>query len=152
MRITERRQSETAPDVPSAATTVVDSPPPVERESPLARGQERAHPQDRRSPEPSPKTAWRGVAMGMRILAAVGFVGLAAVGGVVANYYGFSTRETVLVAGLLGLFGASLGAVIPPLTKAIGWILLCAGIAAIGIGSLRLLGLLVPEFLERVLG
>lgn len=151
MRIRERLPTEHAPDVPPSATDVVDRPPPVERESPIARGAEHG-PVDRRSLEPPHRPAWRGVAMGMRILGAVGFVGLAAVGGVVANYYGFSNGETALVAGLLGLFGASLGAVIPPLTKAIGWILLAAGIAAIGVGSLRLLGLLVPEFLERVLG
>jgi len=151
MRIRERRPAEHVPDVPSAATAVVDSPPPVERESPLERAEEQRL-VDRRPRESPPKAAWRGVAMGMRILGAVGFVGLATLGGIVANYYGFSNGETVLVAGLLGLFGASLGAVIPPLTKAIGWILLAAGIAAIGIGSLRLLGLLVPEFLERVLG
>lgn len=99
-----------------------------------------------------PRLAFMGIATGMKVLAALGFVGAAAVGGIVANYYGFSTQETFVVAGLLGIFGASLGAIIPPLTKAIGWILLAAGVAIIGIGSLRLLGLLVPEFLERVLG
>jgi hypothetical protein len=92
------------------------------------------------------------LALAMQILGALGLVAGAAGGGIVASYYGFSGRELALVAGLLGLFGASLGAIIPPLTRAIGWILLCAGIAAIGIGSLRLLGLLVPEFLERFLG
>lgn len=96
--------------------------------------------------------AFMGIATGMKVLGALGFVGAAAVGGIVANYYEFSTQETFVVAGLLGIFGASLGAIIPPLTKAIGWILLAAGVAIIGIGSLRLLGLLVPEFLERVLG
>jgi hypothetical protein len=152
MRIRERRSPETEAGAPSAAPAMVDRPAPVERESPLERGEERNRPLVRPAADVPQKSPWRGVATGMRILGAVGFVGLAALGGIAANYYGFSTRETVLVSGLLGLFGASLGAVIPPLTKAIGWILLAAGIAAIGIGSLRLLGLLVPEFLERVLG
>lgn len=98
------------------------------------------------------RTPWMRVATGIKVLGAAGFVAAAAVGGIVANYYEFSNRDTAIVAGLLGIFGASLGALVPPLTKAIGWVLLAAGIAAIGIGSLRLLGLLVPEFLERVLG
>ncbi len=98
------------------------------------------------------RMAIMGIATAMKVLAALGFVVAAAVGGIVANYYEFSTRETFVVASLLGIFGASLGAIIPPLSKAIGWILLAAGVAIIGIGSLRLLGLLVPEFLEQVLG
>lgn len=150
MQVMERRPPEQSSDA-SPAGHVADIPASLERESALEREATR-RPPERHVADVPPKSSWRGVSMGMRILGAVGFVGLAAVGGIVANYYGFSTRETVLVSGLLGLFGASLGAVIPPLTKAIGWILLAAGIAAIGIGSLRLLGLLVPEFLERVLG
>lgn len=151
MQVVERRPLEQSSDAPPAGHGLGDIPASLERESSLEREAPR-RPPDRHVGDVPQKSSWRGVSMGMRILGAVGFVGFAAVGGVVANYYGFSTRETVLVSGLLGLFGASLGAVIPPLTKAIGWILLAAGIAAIGIGSLRLLGLLVPEFLERVLG
>ena len=128
---------ERQPAVDLGAAPPAPSPPLSRTEAP--RPQERSR-------------SWTSVAMGVRILGALGFVAGAAGGGIVANYYGFSGREVALVAGLLGLFGASLGAIIPPLTKAIGWLLLCAGIAAIGIGSLRLLGLLVPEFLERFLG
>lgn len=151
MQVVERRPLEQSSDAPPAGHGLGDIPASLERESPLEREAPR-RPPERQLVDVPQKSSWRSVSMGMRILGAVGFVGLAAMGGIVANYYGFSTRETVLVSGLLGLFGASLGAVIPPLTKAIGWILLAAGIAAIGIGSLRLLGLLVPEFLERVLG
>lgn len=151
MQVMDRRPIEHSSGTPSAGPGLVDAPASFDRESPPTR-QTPQRPTEGRVAEVPQKSAWRGVSMGMRILGAVGLVGFAAVGGVVANYYGFSTRETALVSGLLGLFGASLGAVIPPLTKAIGWILLAAGIAAIGIGSLRLLGLLVPEFLERVLG
>jgi hypothetical protein len=139
------------PDLDSAAPTVAEGPlpPRFAHEAPLeVRRRDRVAP-----PQQDPvRGSWLGIATGVKILAALGFVAAAAVGGIVANYYEFSTRETAIVAGLLGMFGASLGAIIPPLTKAIGWILLCAGIALIGIGSLRLLGLLVPEFLERVLG
>jgi hypothetical protein len=143
----------TDPDLDSAAPTVAEGrvPPRFAHEAPLeGRRRDRgvAPPQQ----DPPVRGSWLGIATGVKILAALGFVAAAALGGIVANYYEFSTRETAIVAGLLGMFGASLGAIIPPLTKAIGWILLCAGIALIGIGSLRLLGLLVPEFLERVLG
>lgn len=143
---------DTDPVFTSAATAVPVHNGRFREETPLeARRREHvAPPADTEAPRKAP--SWMRVATGIRILAALGFVAAAAVGGIVANYYEFSTRETTVIAALLGIFGASLGAIIPPLTKAMGWILLCAAIALIGIGSLRLLGLLVPEFLERVLG
>ena len=143
---------DTDPGFTPAATAVPVQNGRFREETPLeARRREPVvPPADTEAPRKAP--SWMRVATGIRILAALGFVAAAAVGGIVANYYEFSTRETTVIAALLGIFGASLGAIIPPLTKAMGWILLCAAIALIGIGSLRLLGLLVPEFLERVLG
>lgn len=144
----ERTAPDTDPGLTPAATAVPGQHGEFREEAPLqARRRERTT-----TPDTEPPSSWMTIATGIRILAALGFVAAAAVGGIVANYYDFSTRETTIIAGLLGIFGASLGAIIPPLTRAMGWILLCAGIALIGIGSLRLLGLLVPEFLERVLG
>ena len=146
----ERIAPDTDPGLTPAATAVPGQHGEFREEAPLqARRRERPTPD---TETPRKASSWMTIATGIRILAALGFVAAAAVGGIVANYYDFSTRETTVIAGLLGIFGASLGAIIPPLTRAMGWILLCAGIALIGIGSLRLLGLLVPEFLERVLG
>ncbi len=147
----ERIAPDTDPGLTPAATAVPGQNGEF-REEALLQTRRRERVATGESETPRKASSWMTIATGIRILAALGFVAAAAVGGIVANYYEFSTRETTIIAGLLGIFGASLGAIIPPLTKAMGWILLCAGIALIGIGSLRLLGLLVPEFLERVLG
>lgn len=143
---------DTDPGLPSAATAVPVQNGRFREEAALEARRRDRHAATGDIEAPRKTSSWMGIATGIRILAALGFVTAAAVGGIVANYYEFSAQETTIIAGLLGIFGASLGAIIPPLTKAMGWILLCAGIALIGVGSLRLLGLLVPEFLERVLG
>ena len=114
-----------APDAPAASSSVAPTPPACARR----------------------QTTWWWIAA----LGGVGFaVGFAAAA-LFASDMGYDWRLAAQIGALGGVASGAVGAMIPPVARAIGWALVAAGSAAVGGTALWLLTRIAPAFVDRVL-
>ena len=114
-----------APDAPVASSTVAPTPLACAR----------------------PQTTWWWIAA----LGGVGFAAGFAAAALFASDMGYDWRLAAQIGALGGVASGAIGAMIPPVARAIGWAVVAAGSAAVGGTALWLLSRIAPAFVERVL-
>lgn len=95
----------------------------------------------------------RRSAMGswMKALGSLGFMLGGASAGYFAHQMGYDWRATWTIAGLVGIAAGSVGVMIPPLFRALGWTIVAALAGGAGAAALYALMRVAPAFVDRII-